>query len=103
MAEGIKNEDQETEKAEEKVANAVWRIENKDAADSITGSKWVDTGKNFLKTSGKVAGFGASMFMNLVVGSIYYIYKAAEKIIQKGGKVSFSDMYGIFKKGKKEK
>ena len=99
-----KNENQEQETTGEKLADAVWKIENKDAADAVLGSSWIQkTKKGVLGTGGKILMIGSGDILAIIGTTVYYLYKAAEKIIQKGGKVGFSDMYGIFKESKKEK
>ena len=93
------NPEEAAEQAPEQVLDvAVTAIENKDIADS---PEWKDKARKFLKTSGKIAGYGVggAVAAPVIYGLIhlYPIFMFAKKFIEKKGKMTFGDGYKIAK------
>lgn len=86
----------EEEKNPEKVvSDAISAIENKDAADSVISSQWMDNAKSFTKTSGKVAGISLGLGLLLTGKILYGVLKLAKKAVEKKGKIGFGEGYEI--------
>jgi hypothetical protein len=92
------------------VADAVSAIENREALDSVSGSRWAETAKEFFgpaenwgsaKNISKGAGTGLFWSALIGLGITYKVlegaFKFAKKAIEKKGKIGFKDGYEIGK------
>ena len=122
MAERPRSENSEAENnpeaaAEQAVAVAVSEVENRDAADPIISSGWMNKIKELHKNdeSGAdarkilgVVGNSLTLGFNLCAKIVWGILKFAKKVIEKKGQVEFKEGYEIGKEalsfdGKKDK
>jgi len=73
--------------------------EKKNATDAVISSKWSEKAREFFKTpggevlkgAGVVTGVGAGLFAIWLLKDIYFIWKFAKVMIEKGGKMTYAD------------
>lgn len=106
MKEGEPRENEKN--PEQAVSDAINSIENKDAADPVISSTWMNKAKNYTKTSAEIAGISLAAGLFVAGKTLLGILKFAKKAVEKGGNIGFKEGYEIGKdvfsfEGKKDK